>query len=159
MNESTRQLITLTTFATRAGTMHIAALSYMFAFLVASISCQCCPEDTVPCGTTCCDLQSGQLGGYFCANRSKSLCCPAGWHDSNGICCQHNQENCGGACCGGDCVTVHIGRFGENRVQFCWYSTDGQCENIGAYGLCTPDGGCSQSYSRCDGNCCFSVPH
>src|SRR2546423_3140758 len=134
--------------------MYIAALSYLFTFLIASISCQCCPDDTIPYGTICCDPLSRLQGGSFCTDTSKSLCCLNGWHASNSICWQGKQENCEGECCRGACLTLP-----KPRIQLCWYTTDVQCKNIGTYALCMPDGGCPKAFSRCDGQCCHPFPH
>jgi hypothetical protein len=140
--------------------MRISMLAYLFTFLVGSIACTNCPAETIACGTTCC-VTSGdnQLFSYFCADASKSLCCGTNEHESNGICCPANQNNCGGTCCGGECIELKKRAIKIwPSFHYCFYTTDAQCQNIGAEGLCTPSGGCTDSMARCEGQCCHVVP-
>ena len=141
--------------------MYIFVLSYLFlTFLVGNISCGC-PAESIACGTACCDT-SGPLISYFCADASKNLCCVEYEHESNGICCGPNLNNCGGTCCGGECLPLkkRALKFWPpfRNFDICIYTTDAQCQSIGAMGLCTPSGSCPSSWNRCDGQCCFEVP-
>ena len=105
-----------------------------------------------PCGNTCCE------GFFECADPANSLCCLSGYHASDGVCCPKTSTNCAGTCCGGVCQRA-IRPLGRFRFPFyqCVYSTDAQCQAVGANGLCNAQGGCPGKFDSCEGSCCYTT--
>jgi hypothetical protein len=131
-------------------------LALLLAVLPIAVQAQnCAAADR--CGSACCSRDGFFV--YYCANRSKSLCCEEGEAEvgnsgkcclpgfivvGGNKCCPRRSVLCGSSCCVGTCSN---GRCQTNI-------TDSECQALGKAGACdtTPRG---RSCGGCDSvGCC-----